>query len=221
MIKILLLIFVLLFTGCTSNFNIEIKDESIIQNVSISMNNNELTKNSVAKTLEDIVMNVYNDTEFLGYFSIVGSNKSNPLKAVNTYNLNSYDFDYALYYCYDNQNISYSNNNLKIETSNYFNCFDKYNMLDEVNINVTTGYKVLETNADKIDGNTYTWNITKSNKKGIKLVLDTTVDEIEEKEIKKEQINKNLIFIIIGILVLLGFSTIIYVYIKSNKNNKI
>lgn len=218
--KIIFLLIILLLTGCSANFNVEIKQNTIEQNIFIQANNYELD----GTLLNTIAKNVYidkQDTTVLGRFRLLNNKNDNPLNAFVSYNINDYDYDYSLYICYDNQNITYSNNILKIETSNYFNCFDKYSILDDVNINVTTGYKVLENNADKVDGNTYTWNISKTNKKGIKLVLDTTVDEIEEKEIKKEKINKNLIFIIIGILVLLGFSTVIYVYIKSNKNNKI
>ena len=110
---LIFLISVFSLTGCTSNFDVSIKDEMIIQNVSISMNNNEITKETVAKTLEDLVLNEENDSEFLGYFTIIGNKKSNPLNANINYNVNNYDFDYALSFCYDNQNITYNNNILK------------------------------------------------------------------------------------------------------------
>ena len=156
------------------------------------MDNGEITENSVVNTIIQNGSKIIGDTEVFGYYEISGDAYANPLNAKKTYNLNEYDFDYALYYC-----------------------FDKYSIIDDVNINVTTGYKVLENNADKVDGNTYTWNITKSNKKGIKLTLDTTVDEIQEEEKQKEKLNKNLIFIIIGTLVLFAFGTVLFVFIKS------
>ena len=215
---ILLVLIVIMLTGCQSDFYIKIGEGKVEQNINIFLlNNNQKPYDLIRKS----VYTVENDIEGLGYFTIENSKESNPLNVSISYIISSYDFDYALSFCYDNQNISYINNILKIETSNYFNCFDKYSIIDDVNINVTTGYKVLENNADKVDGNTYTWNITKSNKKGIKLTLDTTVDEIQEEEIKKEKLNKNLIFIIIGTLVLFAFGTVLFVFIKSNKNNKI
>lgn len=218
--KIIFLLIILLLTGCSANFNVEIKQNTVEQNIFIQANNYELD----GTLLNTIAKNVYidkQDTTVLGRFRLLNNKNDNPLNAFVSYNINDYDYDYSLYICYDNQNITYSNNILKIETSNYFNCFDKYSIIDDVNINVTTGYKVLENNADKVDGNTYTWNITKSNKKGIKLTLDTTVDEIQEEEKQKEKLNKNLIFIIIGTLVLSAFGTVFFVFIKSNKNNKI
>ncbi|MDD5980454.1 MAG: hypothetical protein PUC23_05040 [bacterium] len=215
------LISVFSLTGCTSNFDVSIKDEMIIQNVSISMNNNEITKETVAKTLEDLVLNEENDSEFLGYFTIIGNKKSNPLNANINYNVNNYDFDYALSFCYDNQNITYNNNILTISANN-FNCFQKYNIINNININVTTGYKVLEHNADSVNDNTYTWNITKSSlNKNIKLKLDTTVDEIKQNEEQKQE-NKKNIMVIVGVAIgslLLGL--VIAMYIMYQKNNKI
>lgn len=215
------LISVFSLTGCTSNFDVSIKDEMIIQNVSISMNNNEITKETVAKTLEDLVLNEENDSEFLGYFTIIGNKKSNPLNANINYNVNNYDFDYALSFCYDNQNITYNNNILTISANN-FNCFQKYNIINNININVTTGYKVLEHNADSVNGNTYTWNITKSSlNKNIKLKLDTTVDEIKQNEEQKQE-NKKNIMVIVGVTIgslLLGL--VIAMHVMYQKNNRI
>ena len=215
------LISVFSLTGCTSNFDVSIKDEMIIQNVSISMNNNEITKETVAKTLEDLVLNEENDSEFLGYFTIIGNKKSNPLNANINYNVNNYDFDYALSFCYDNQNITYNNNILTISANN-FNCFQKYNIINNININVTTGYKVLEHNADSVNDNTYTWNITKSSlNKNIKLKLDTTVDEIKQNEEQKQE-NKKNIMVIVGVTIgslLLGL--VIAMHVMYQKNNRI
>lgn len=218
---LIFLISVFSLTGCTSNFDVSIKDEMIIQNVSISMNNNEITKETVAKTLEDLVLNEENDSEFLGYFTIIGNKKSNPLNANINYNVNNYDFDYALSFCYDNQNITYNNNILTISANN-FNCFQKYNIINNININVTTGYKVLEHNADSVNDNTYTWNITKSSlNKNIKLKLDTTVDEIKQNEEQKQE-NKKNIMVIVGVTIgslLLGL--VISMYVMYQKNNRI
>ena len=218
---LIFLISVFSLTGCTSNFDVSIKDEMIIQNVSISMNNNEITKETVAKTLEDLVLNEENDSEFLGYFTIIGNKKSNPLNANINYNVSNYDIDYALSFCYDNQNITYNNNILTISANN-FNCFQKYNIINNININVTTGYKVLEHNADSVNGNTYTWNITKSSlNKNIKLKLDTTIDEIKATE-EKAQENKKNIMVIVGVAIgslLLGL--VIAMYVMYQKNNRI
>jgi len=218
--KIVLILILFILTGCTAKFNVTIKDKKIEQQILINENNLHSEKKNLVDIIKDSVIEIQNDLEFLSYFDLKET-ASNTIKSSMEYSIYNYDFDYALHYCYDKQNITHVNNILKIETSNYFNCFDKYNLIDKVNINVTTGYKVLESNADKVDGYTYTWNITKSNKKGIKLVLDTTIDELQEKEIQKEKLNKNIIFIVIGTLVLFAFGTVIFVFIKSNKNNKI
>lgn len=219
--KLIILCFLIVLTGCTANFDVSIKDNSITENVNINLTTNELQGNTALNVLRKTVGLVEGDIQMMGKFDIVGNKNSNPLKASIAYNFNEYDTDYALLFCYDNQDISYSNNTLKIQTSNYFNCFDKYSMIDNVNINVTTGYKVIENNADRINGNTYTWNITRTNKKGIKLILDTTVDEIEEQKEKKENRNKLIIILLIVFSSLLIIILSIIFAIKMKKNNEI
>ena len=221
LLKIILITLLFLITGCTAEFNVEIKDNRIIQNSSIYIEQYLLNNKTLFEIVCENVNLVDGSCEALHNYDIKGDKNSNPLNASISYNIINYDFDYALSFCYDSHDISYSNNTLKIQTSNYFNCFDKYSIIDNVNINVTTGYKVLENNADKVDGNTYTWNITKTNKKGIKLTLDTTVDEIKEKEEQKKQTNKTIIITLIGITILSVISLVIIFMLKMKKNNEI
>ncbi len=217
---IFIIVSILLLTGCNANFNVKIEDNMIKQEALINMTNSETNGKYVVDALSDMVLDVENDSEFLGYFTIIGNKKSNPLNASINYNLNNYDFDYALSFCYDNQNITYNNNILTISANN-FNCFQKYNIINGININVTTGYKVLEHNADSVNGNTYTWNINKNNSNNIKLSLDTTIDEIKQNEEQKQE-NKKNITLIVGITIgslILGLA--IAMYIMYQKNNKI
>ena len=125
--KIIFLLMLFILTGCTANFNVKIEDEKIIQNISINADALNNDKETLIDKIEDSVVEVEHDTEYLGYFDIK-NNSFNKINASRSYNLSNYYRDYALYYCYDSQNISYSNNPLKIQTSNYFNCFDKYSM---------------------------------------------------------------------------------------------
>ena len=67
----------------------------------------------------------------------------------------------------DNQTISLSTDSEGILY------FDDYPLLEEVTINIKTDYLVLENNADRVNGNTYTWVFTKDSKKSINMVIDT------------------------------------------------
>ena len=74
---------------------------------------------------------------------------------------------------------------------------------DEVEVNVTLPFNIIETNADKVNGDVYTWvyGINDCNK---------------EAYIKIK--NSGIIFYIIIGVILIGIS--IYVFIKRRKNNE-
>lgn len=191
--KILVLIgLVLLTTGCNATINVNIDKDSVNQKYIINMDSSELSNGTVYKTIEQNLLDKEFDSEVLSYFTINNNINSNPLKASKSYELASYTWDTLIARCYDNQSIIYENNVLKINASG-FNCYDKYNILNNVNINVTTNYKVVNNNATKVDKNTYIWNINKNNLSNINMEVDFN---------NKEENNKTIL-IILGVACLL------------------
>ena len=151
--KILVLIgLVMLTTGCNATINVNIDKDSINQKYIINMDSSEISNGTVYKTIEQNLLDKEFDSEVLSYFTINNNINSNPLKASKSYELANYTWDTLIARCYDNQSIIYENNVLKINASG-FNCYDKYNILNNVNINVTTNYKVVNNNATKVDKN--------------------------------------------------------------------
>ena len=146
------------------------------------MDSSELSNGTVYKTIEQNLLDKEFDSEVLSYFTINNNINSNPLKASKSYELASYTWDTLIARCYDNQNITYENNVLKINASG-FNCYDKYNILNNVNINVTTNYKVVNNNATKVEKNTYIWNINKNNLSNINMEVDFNNKETDNKTI--------------------------------------
>lgn len=212
--KILVLIgLIILTTGCDATINVNIDKENINQKYIISMSGSEISNGTVYKTIEQNLLDKEFDSEVLSYFTINNNINSNPLKASRTYLLDNYTWDTLIARCYDNQNITYENNVLKINASG-FNCYDKYSILNNINLNVTTNYKVLNNNANKVDGNTYTWNITKNNVSNINMEID----------FNNKEANNKTILIVLGItcsLIVIGyFSYSIFKY-KLVKNDSI
>ena len=125
--------------------------------------------------------------------------------------------DYTKYYSKLNHNkeIEEYFGNIKLNRRkiifkpNYDKCIfmfsegGEYITNDEVEVNVTLPFNIIETNADKVNGNVYTWvyGINDCNK---------------EAYIKIK--NSGIIFYIIIGAVLIGIS--IYVFIKRRKNNE-
>lgn len=110
--------------------------------------------------------------------------------------------------CYQEIKIS-RKDKIVIETSDEFNCFDKYTMLDNVDVNIHYNGVLISTNADNYDNGVYTWNITKDNYLNKKIYL--------ELEISKEnhwfEIIGGLVFLVLVII------SVAIVYRNKKKNN--
>lgn len=92
---------------------------------------------------------------------------------------------------------------------------------DDITINVTLPFTVIENNADKINKNTFTWNIKKdSNVKEIKLTYrKKSLANRANININNKEYSIKYEYIIIGVIVLSIVVIIIYVVIKNKKNN--
>lgn len=94
-------------------------------------------------------------------------------------------------------------------------------LYDEVNVNIKVPYKVVSHNADKVHNDTYTWNFKKNEKlKTIKLLFkkNTNKNAISV-GLKKNNININYSYIVIGFIVAIICVIIIVVTINNKKNN--
>ena len=137
------------------------------------------------------------------------------------FNLENYQNSKSVYNCYKYFNVSNTDDTYTISTSKDFLCFNEdYPLLEQVNVNITTKYKVLETNATIIDGDTYSWVINKTNAENSQIIIkfQTKSDNMFADIINED--NKFLI-LIIGMLGVIGIIIVSYVYLKSRKNNKI
>jgi hypothetical protein len=82
----------------------------------------------------------------------------------------SYEFLSDNYYrsnivkkCNEYLNVSFEDNVISIKSGNKYTCFENQNDLDKIIVKITTNEKMVFNNADNIDGNTYMWEINKSN----------------------------------------------------------
>lgn len=92
---------------------------------------------------------------------------------------------------------------------------------DNIEINITIPFKVIEHNADSISKNTYTWKIEKNQeKKTIKIVYkDNELPNRANIKINNNKYNLKYEYFIVGSIILIILSIIVFVFIKSKKNN--
>lgn len=98
---------------------------------------------------------------------------------------------------------------LLLSTSDRLQCMDNYDNLDQVTINISSKFKLIECNADEVSHHKYTWYYDRGNytDKHIYLLLDTREKDLTflEKFLEGEYINTFtvilFIFVIVGIVI--------------------
>ncbi len=226
----ILTLIILMMCGCSVDVNIDISNNKIKESNDITVLENALYTKEILRTsfrdyipiyASDLIVDTVPDKPFS---DVLYYNK-NTTDLGNGYIFNySYNFDIDRYgnartikegfrdysYTYRNDIISLSTDNKGLIY------FDEYKELDEVVINIKTNYLVLENNADRVNGNTYTWIFNIDSKKSINIVIDTS--ESGDKVLGIINVNTIITVGIIGGIVLIILCLLL---LKNKKNNKI
>lgn len=227
---ILLIIFLFAITGCTTQYDLTIDESSFDESITVKAPKNEFTGNDIkVYSQQDIpITQETGQTRFYNN-SMTEDNSNYYLKFNYLHDINTITKSYFITNCYQNANISETDEDIKISTSSEFMCInmDEGWHNDAVQINITTDLKVIENNADEINDNTYTWNINTNNytNKPINLTIQkkTTLKKVAndiEKNMEKNSASKDL-FIIYGGIALLLILVILFIKLKLKKNNQI
>lgn len=216
--KVIILFIVLLTSGCTVQYNINIDENYINEDINMTVDKtilNEGTYNElVSKT-----NNVYLNTD--KYYQVNYKEDANNLNVNYKYNHKIKDFSNSkiINWCYHEREIKVEKNRLIISTGKIFDCAnaESNSSVDNAQINITTKLKVIKSNADQVNGNTYTWNINKNNytNKPIEMTLQLPKDNTILINSTKETIWVYAVFIIPVAIV------IIYLLWKKKRINKI
>ena len=205
--KILLVIIVFLITGCSGKYELEIKNEKVIEKTTALYNSKEVLKDPYEHTL-DISLKYDDNGDFLIHETKKNVKDGDKVGVELTNNYHSIDdfknYSQIINRCYNANNITNTNNTITIKTSNEFTFLEKIEELDEVTIVIKSNHKLKSTNADKKKGATYYWYINKDNykEKPISLVLHSN-KKVWYYDVLKKLI---LIILVIGGTVLVAFT---------------
>lgn len=217
-IKIFILTFLLiLVSGCDVNYELTYKNNKFDENIYFYKDEEEfIDKLSTEENINYVADEMYklekNNDIFTKKF------KYNKNYAGYEYKSNFDDRETNLptiaNKCYDYVNIIKDETTLTIQTSDEFLCYDKFDLLENVNITFNTNYKVIDSNADVINENKLEWKITEDLKEYKPLYVKLETNKI----IKEKGNNIPLIFGIIVSAFIIGLITVIY--IKRKQNNE-
>lgn len=218
---------ILLLSGCSVEYDLTLNDDLTVSEKVVAT---ERTKRMEALTKqkgEQAVNYLYNMFKRDGEDITLTSREDD----YNTYAtaITSHEDinDYASKFSSDvfnNVNVTKDGNIITFSTTQkeLLSSDTNYSLLyDDITVNVTIPFEVTSNNADKVTGNTYTWNIKKN--------TDYKTIEFSYKEGNKEdQVNINVndetyniqygVIIAVGLIIIIG-SIVLFVYIKNKKNN--
>lgn len=211
----------ILLTGCTAEYNLDFDDDNYMESLNIETTSDHLDYENVKnyewpKSIDYTITGsseVPEKIEGVIYYDF--ENYQDEDKAGFTYSYNmtkdQYKKSAIVHNCFSS--ISIQKNDKKniqtLNTSTGFECFTKYPPLEKVTINIKTNKNVVQTNADRQEGNVYTWIINSGNA-ATKSIMISTSEEMEE----EKETNITLILIIIG-----AFFILLFVLIRA-KNKK-
>lgn len=182
---IYIFIMLVLLTGCSNKYNLEISNDGIKETIVSSIPDTDIP----VRTREEINANIELDDPITPFikneqYPFANNEKEKYKKTVNkdsglttvkleyNYSFDDYKKSRAYTECFENKNFEYGKNGYLLQMSGKFRCM--YG--DEIEINIKTNNKVNSHNADKVSGNTYTWIINKDNMQKTDIKINISKD---------------------------------------------
>ncbi|MDD6094082.1 MAG: hypothetical protein PUB90_05820 [bacterium] len=237
---ILAMLIALCTTGCTVDYNLVIEDNKIKETTTFHQDSSDTDTKSYmySQYLEEYP--IYIDEEYLYY---------DPNKKVegNTYydksitdDSNGYNATYKAEFKIKEYNRSRLFNDVFVNHSSGYDkkegcyyiiaddikTFRQDNTVTNINVSINlVGYKVIESNQDSVNNNTYTWYFDKDNQKSIILKYkndngDPEINQTDNKNVSNKKESKYTMYIFYGIIVLvilIGY----LIFRKMKKSNDI
>lgn len=233
--KVILLVTSLcIMTGCSATYNIEIYNDMVKEDleygnflsetwdtpIQYGLTYRELVESSVSYPYPVFNSTVVdeNDTikldgvEYYDNKLISNRNQLGQSLSYHKFKINNFHDSSIVNKCYQFFNIIEEEDNIIFSTSLKNLCFDIYPELKELTIHLKTNHKVVNTNADKVDGYHYTWDITRENQEDAAILI--TLKKNEYIFNYENEFIKKIIYIGGFIGIILVVSVIIYTNIK-------
>jgi len=225
---LIILILIICSCGCTAKYNLNISDGIISENIILNTTSTETYIDQgedgggyVSESYKDASKNTYYALDRKSYNLNYYDNK---LEASYEYKINEYKNatevpSYMFTFSSEDRDTTHV-----IKYSN-INCFNTYNTLTSLDINMTVDYPVVYNNADEVNGNTYTWHVNRNNytEKVVKIEFEYNEEESssEEENIINESNNYLVLAILIGAAAVIGLLIFAYISIRSKNANKL
>lgn len=207
---ILLFVLCFLLSGCTYNYELEIYNDTWKEKITINSLDTGINT-SPSEYMASKLLEIDGSLSLLN--RKVKDIDNSSLESTFSGKLDSYETDVSdILSCYDLYKVNEYDDVITILTSDKFNCFEYYPELEQVTVMIKSNHKLIETNADRVDGYRYYWTIDKvtSDNEKILLKLDSNkkIFNYEGEFVKK-------VILICGFaVIIIGSATISYKRLK-------
>ncbi len=240
------LILSIFLVGCTANYNVNITENGVEESFEFTENDSSKWDNTIFPhidlTYRTSVMdnanwptgsfyqrggNPYEPIKMDGveYYNqeLINDGNSLGIKYNYTFNLDDYNESNAVRSCFKNFSFGNGIEKIQIYAHDASNCFNARKMLENIKITLTTSYKVVSHNADKVEDGKYIWNIKAKDASDKKIEMTLTKDEnyVGEDENILEENTYLTIVIVFGIFIILVGGVALYLYIKNKNASKL
>ena len=216
--KIILLFSLILLTGCSAEYNLTIVNDSYKEELNVD--------NVKIDNISDLILPLYYDIDEYdvdrvkpgddGFYN--AKLDKNSYSLFNTFNYSSFIKSTLLNSCYDRVDVIKNSKKIYLSTVGSFKCYDNYNV-DDIKVNIISKYKLVDSNADSVNNNVYSWNINKNNlDKGI--YIEFVLPKKSEKMKKKFIDNNFYLFLFQSSLILFLFVIIMVIKKKNAEDEK-
>lgn len=227
-----LFLFLILCCGCQIDYSLTIDERGLLsEKIRLISDNEEESQ----RLLEDTFpYPVFYDAAFSGdipekidgvtYYATEILKNGRYYEKLFQHQFVSYEFSKAtsLHTCYENVRV-YENAEEKtttLSTSSEFLCMASYSNLNQTTVRIESHLPVVVSNADKIEGNMYTWFINRSNYQNKKISItyqfqsSHSLEEVEESE--NSSISVGIVFSILGFFLIFIVGVFVYNYKQRN-----
>lgn len=212
---LLLICFILLLTGCSTEVRLQIDAEKVDETIKISGLRDEIYINdSLNEQIKSNIQVFEREYEFYDMKEFEDGDYVGKIYKLSE-NLELWAELSHLRPCYEKFKLSKTNTNISLETSEEYRCGYLFGA-NNVSLIIESDLTLISTNADRIDGNKLIWNINSTNYKNKSINFNYQLINSKNKDD-----DKYLSYILLSIIIILSIGLVVFVKKKNSECNEI
>ena len=209
----MLVIFVFILTGCSTEYNLEISNKKVKENIKVEILDADIPKevpgidvelnDRITPFINNDQYPIFNNTKVKYKKKVTKVGDLTTVTLKHTYTHDEFRNSNTFKTCFENASFKKTRKGYDLDLNGSFYCL--YG--DSIKIKIKTNNEVLSHNASEVSGNVYTWVINDDNVKNVDIKLSLS---------KKTKVVTSLLYVIASSIFLLG-SIFAYRFYKKYK----